>query len=293
MIDGVLAVGRAWAPDLIVFEPLSYAGPLAAAALGIPAVRHTWGIDYTYFQREFEPEALGPLCERLGIPDVETFGLATVDPCLPVLQVPLLDEVPVIPRRLPMRYVPYNGSRPTPRWLRAPVRRPRICVTWGTSSGKWDDRFVLTGRVVRALAGLDAEIVAAVSPRDLHLVDLPDTDNVRLAEYTPFNVLFPTCDLVISQGGLGTVMTALSAGVPHLILPAMADTVLNARQLAATGAGDFLFPVEAEQDDIREITERMLGTASYADAARELQAANAALPTPGVLVESVRDLLAG
>jgi len=74
MIGDLLDFARQWQPDLVVFEPTTYAGPLAAAALGIPAARHLWGIDFTLRTREFEPEVLAPVLDRLHLAEVETLG---------------------------------------------------------------------------------------------------------------------------------------------------------------------------------------------------------------------------
>src|SRR5579859_64491 len=40
MIDDVVAFGRRFDPDLVLFETYAFAGPLAAAVLGVPAVHH-------------------------------------------------------------------------------------------------------------------------------------------------------------------------------------------------------------------------------------------------------------
>src|SRR5262249_35409448 len=47
MVDGLREVAESWRPDLIVYDPLSYAGPIVAARLGIPAIRNMFGPDVT------------------------------------------------------------------------------------------------------------------------------------------------------------------------------------------------------------------------------------------------------
>ena len=54
----LLALMRSWRPDLVVFEESTYAAALVANALGIPAVRHLWGVDILSYVRSFEPAAL-------------------------------------------------------------------------------------------------------------------------------------------------------------------------------------------------------------------------------------------
>src|SRR4051812_46742316 len=43
MVDDLVAFAQAWRPDVVVADPLTYAGPIAAAVLGVPAVRHLFG----------------------------------------------------------------------------------------------------------------------------------------------------------------------------------------------------------------------------------------------------------
>ena len=44
MLDDLFDVAWSWRPDLVVYDPTTYAAPIVAAALGIPAVRHIHGV---------------------------------------------------------------------------------------------------------------------------------------------------------------------------------------------------------------------------------------------------------
>jgi UDP:flavonoid glycosyltransferase YjiC (YdhE family) len=291
MTAPTVALARRWRPDVVVYEPTTYAGPLAAAVLGVPALRHTWGIDYTCLYREFEPEALAGLCARCGVDGVETLGAATVDPCPPVLQVPPSASVPVPVHRIPMRYVPYNGAGPAPGRPPAPGRRPRVCVTWGASSAQWDRRLVRPDVVLEALAGLDVDVVVAASTAVRELIGaLPD--GMRLVVDQPLHHFLPGCAAIVHQGGLGTLMTAAAHGVPQLLLPRLADTLLNARRLAATGAGDFALPGEADAAGVRARLEGLLRSPAHTGAAAVLRSEIDRLPNAGTTVRAVEALVA-
>ena len=286
MVDGLAGVVSGWGADLIVSEPTTYAGALAGALAGVKVVRHTWGIDFAYLQREFEEEALAGLCERLGLAGVETLGEVSVDPCPPRLQVPDTGWVPVPVRRLPMRYVPFNGVGVVPGWLAGLPRRPRICVTWGMSTQSWDAAAMRAGDVVRALAGLGAELVVAVSGSGAELLgEVPE--GVRVVVDVPLSGLLPSCDVLVSQGGLGTVMTGAVCGVRQVVVPLLADTVLNGRRLAAVGAGELVFAQEIAGGGLRAAVERVLGLACYGEAAGALRAELAGLPGPADIVTTL------
>ena len=45
VLDDLVSFGRAWRPDLMLWEPFNLAAPVAAAALGVPGVLNLWGPD--------------------------------------------------------------------------------------------------------------------------------------------------------------------------------------------------------------------------------------------------------
>jgi UDP:flavonoid glycosyltransferase YjiC (YdhE family) len=287
MTDDTIAHCRDWRPDLIVHEATSYAGPLAGAALGIPAVRHIYGVDYTYQGREFEDEALAQLCAHLGVESVETLGMATVDPCPPSMQVP----APV--RRFPMRYVPYNGPAVFPDWLNEPPKRRRIGLTWGTSTSKLTSgRMFIPPRVVEAARELDVELVISMTARDGGALGaLPP--GTRVAERLPLHLLVPTCDVLVHQGGNGTLLNAALYGVPQLALPQLPDQTFYTNELARSGAGAVLKMNEVGVETIAARLDALLTEPSYAASAQRIREEMLAQPTTLETAEAVTKLAIG
>src|SRR2546423_3297064 len=68
MVDDLVAFAQAWRPDVIVYDPLTYAAPIAAAVVGVPAVRHLFGPDQP--PTAFEHAGLTPLLDRYGLDTV-------------------------------------------------------------------------------------------------------------------------------------------------------------------------------------------------------------------------------
>ncbi|MFB6436972.1 nucleotide disphospho-sugar-binding domain-containing protein [Streptomyces sp. NPDC056411] len=282
MLDDTLDLARHWRPDLIVFDPTTYAGPLVAARLGIPAVRHIWGMDYTCRTREFEPEALADLCGRLGIPGVETLGDITVDPCPPSLQV----EAPV--ERLTMRFVPYNGPAVVPDWLTRPAERPRICVVESSAVTRWGGpEAALTPVALEAFADVDADVVAVGTGA---VPDGPLPPRARLVDRIALHLLLPDCDLLVHQGGGGAVMTALAAGVPQLVLPRFTDHVFNGRRISEAGAGRELFAGRATAELIRAEADLLLRDGGYRATAEKLRREMAEQPSAAEVADQLAEL---
>jgi UDP:flavonoid glycosyltransferase YjiC (YdhE family) len=296
MVGGVLDSVRQWRPDLIVYEPTTYAGPLVSAVTGVPALRHLWGVDVHHAAREHEAAAFAPLCRRLGVAGLPG-AVPTLDPCPPALQ---LGGGGV---RVPMRYVPYNGPGTMPRWLAGPPARRRICLTGGLSLS-WRPGSSPAGdpasgglpltELVRALRGVDAEIVVAVSPADRSALSAalgPAPDHVRVVEMLPLHLLLDSCDLVVSRGGNGTLMTAVTAGTPQLCIPGQRADWASAESLAATGAGEFCDPATATGEDIRRAAERILAGPGYREAARRLRDQANDRPPPARAVADIEALV--
>ncbi|SEF24308.1 UDP:flavonoid glycosyltransferase YjiC, YdhE family [Amycolatopsis pretoriensis] len=283
MQDDLVALVRRWKPDLMVFDAVTYAGPLAAAACGVPAVRQIWGADYSSYLTGFAPRALAAHRAALGLDDVDVLGVATLDPCPPSLQ--RHDDV----HRFFARHLPYNGSGVAPRWLLEPKRRKRICVTWGTIAHVLGERAFGVDKVLDAFTGVDAEVVCAVSPRDRERLGVLPA-NVRVAENLPLHLLLPSCDLIVSQGGAGAVASAITAGVPQVCVPHFGEHVLNARAVADGGAGELIPLDAASAESVRDAVERVLGSASYEKAAAGLAEEAAAQPALSEVVTRLPEL---
>ncbi len=114
--------------------------------------------------------------------------------------------------------------------------------------------------------------------------------DVRAESWLPLNALLPQCDGLINHGGSGAVLTALACGVPQLVLPSGTDRNLNAEAVARRGAG--LDAGTADGISI-DLVEALLRDEQLAEAAREVRAEIAAMPTPTELDGRVAQLAQG
>jgi UDP:flavonoid glycosyltransferase YjiC (YdhE family) len=80
------------------------------------------------------------------------------------------------------------------------------------------------------------------------------------------------------HGGFGTVLGALSAGVPVAVLPLFADQPYNAARVAALGAGIALERGPAGVGGLRSAVEALLADPGYAERAAAIAADVRALP---------------
>jgi UDP:flavonoid glycosyltransferase YjiC (YdhE family) len=294
MADDLVSFTRRWQPDLVVFDPITFAAPIAAAVAGIPSVRHLFGPDFTSggagaggagAGARPEMPGMGALLARFGVPELPLRGTLTVDPCPPSMQ-----PSAVSPRE-PMSYVPYNGPGITPRWPSGPGRR--ICLTWGTSTVALtgDDSF-LPPAVIRAAKDTGAEIVIAVTGEQRRL--LPEVPaGARVLESVPLHLVLPECAAVVHQGGAGTTLTAAALGVPQVILPQLPDQRFNAQQAAATGAALCLPFADLTAESVAAPIAAVLNEPGPAAAALRLRQEIQAQPQPAEVVGKLESLVAG
>jgi len=275
MADDLIAFARGWRPDLIVFDPLSYAGPLAARLVGVPAVRNLFGPDITL---DLEQEALEPLLDRYGLADLDIFGALTVDPCPPGLQLPSRGP------RQRMRYVPHSGLSAVPPWLAEPPGRRRVCLTWGTSTTRLSTHYTSwLPEILSGLSKVDAEVVLAVTAADRSLLgEVPD--GVRIAEQVPLEALLPGCAAVVHQGGAGTTLTSLLYGLPQLVIAQLADQLVNAYCVSRSGAGRYLIPDSGVAEQAFAGVTALLDDPAYRRAARRLRQEMCGAPPPAGIV---------
>ncbi|MER5627791.1 activator-dependent family glycosyltransferase [Streptosporangium sp. NPDC002544] len=304
MIAGLVDFARRWQPDLIIWEPFTYAGPIAAKACGAAHARLLWSVDVFGIAREHflrlkteQPahERADPLADWLGsyarkygfaFDEDMTTGHFTID------QLPASLTAQADLPYVPMRYVPYGGPAVVPKWLSVPPERPRVALTLGLTATELFDGYALdTQDVLDSLGDLDVEVVATIAESEQEkLTRVPR--NARLVPYVPLHALAPTCDVVVNHAGPGTALTTALHAIPQLALGYHFDEPILARRLAARG-GALEIPYErATGRDIREAVLRLLAEPSFREGARDLRDEMHATPTPNQLVPHLEELTA-
>jgi MGT family glycosyltransferase len=182
------------------------------------------------------------------------------------------------------------SNAPTPGWLaEMPADRPWVHVTEGTAH--YQDPFVLRA-AAQGLANRPMEVImttgAQRDPADLDLG--PRAPNVRVEQFVSHSDLLPRCAALVTTGGAGTVMAALRAGVPQLIVPTHWDKPDNARRVVEAGVGLRLTPRQCTPKGLREAVERLLFEPQFRERARQLARQLAQEPGPpraAVLLEEL------
>jgi len=310
MYDELVDFAREWKPDLVIWDSITFPGPVAAAAVGAAQVRSLLGRDhwarmYSLFLK-LRAEQPGEVTEnpvrdwltakldRFDLPfhDDLILGQATIDPMPSWMRFPI-DHEHLAHEYKTVRFIPYNGPSLIPDWLKQPApERPRVCFSLGVSGREvWGGRGSVRAQdLFDAVADLDIEVVATLKANQFDAGSkIPD--NVRLVEHVPLNALLPSCSAIIHHGGTGTTETAVIHGVPHLVVPAaLYDEAPAARAIAARGASIVLEQEDFSVTTLRRDLLRLLNEPSFKQSATRLQQEMAAAPTPHDLVADLVDL---
>ncbi|WP_165065716.1 glycosyltransferase [Marisediminicola senii] len=118
-----------------------------------------------------------------------------------------------------------------PWWDDLDDGRPIVHVTQGTIDNADLSKLVLP--TIEALGNTDVLVV--VSTGGAHLGELPD--NVRVAEFLPYDLLMPKTAVFVTNGGYGGVQQALRYGVPIVVAGDTEDKPEVAARVAWAGVG--------------------------------------------------------
>ena len=169
-------------------------------------------------------------------------------------------------------------------WMPPPGNAPLVLVAMSTT---FQDQIDALQRIVDALGTLPVRGLVTTGPA-LDVSALEPGENVTVVPGAPHTEVLRRTSLVVTHGGHGTVMKALAAGVPMVVLPHGRDQADTAARVTSRGAGLVLnrsaSPValasairEVLQDDRYREAARLLGEnvrreASSDSLVRELEA---------------------
>jgi UDP:flavonoid glycosyltransferase YjiC (YdhE family) len=159
-----------------------------------------------------------------------------LQPTVPSFEYPLASEPPslVFVGALPP---PAFMSSQLPVWADDVDRAQRVVlVTQGTFTNL--DLGQLIAPTLEALANEpDTLVIVTTGGRPIDAIPGDIPANARVADYLSFDWLLPKVDLVVTNGGYGTVNMALRAGVPLVVAGLADDKVEISARIAWSGAG--------------------------------------------------------
>jgi UDP:flavonoid glycosyltransferase YjiC (YdhE family) len=159
----------------------------------------------------------------------------------------------------------------TPAWWKdLDGGRPLVHVTQGTIAN--DDVSQLILPTIEGLADEDVLVVVSTGGRPVDSIPGPFPANVRVAEYLPYDRLFPRLSAFVTNGGYGGLHYALEHGVPIVAAGTTEDKLETTARVAWSGAGVNLRTESPEPAAVRDAVLRVLSVPGYRLAAERIGA---------------------
>jgi UDP:flavonoid glycosyltransferase YjiC (YdhE family) len=173
-----------------------------------------------------------------------------------------------------VRYIgnipPSPRQHPLPDWWQKLDKAKRlVLVTQGTVAN-WN----LGQLIGPTLQGLSEEkdllvlVTTGGRPAEDIPIDIPA--NARIAPFLPYEQVLPKIDLLITNGGYGTVNMALAQGVPIVSAGLTEDKEEVSANLQWSGGGIDLRTNEPSPEAVRTAARKILDSSVYRDRAKEL-----------------------
>jgi MGT family glycosyltransferase len=206
---------------------------------------------------------------------------------LPLYLVPSAPEFDNHRRDLPasVRYVgpclwDKHRDQAPPAWLeQIPTHQPVVLVDEGTH---FEHQPRVLEMAARGLAGLPLTVVL-LAGEGRRLADLklgPLASNVMLQSHAPLSDVLPVADALVTNGNSESVLAALQAGLPAVVLPSIWDQAEMAWRVAETGTGLRVSPWRATPARMRGAVLRVLDEPFFRDNATKMGAALASRGGP-------------
>lgn len=274
--DDVLALGREWAPDLIVCDEIDYGAMIAAEKSGLPHATVLVTGAGSFAHADLLDDALNDVRAAYGLSPQRDLQMVHRHLVLSPFPTSFRDPRFPLPSTARTFHTPVRGRGATPSWH--VEGRPVVYFTLGTifntESGD------LFARVLAGLHEIEATCVVTVG----RLIDPdefgPQPGHIHIVRYLPQDDVLPNCDVVITHGGSGSVLGALAHGLPMVVLPMGADQPQNGDRVIDRGLGKVLDVIAATPDEVREAVSAVLREPSYRVAAKRLRDEVTAHPPP-------------
>jgi MGT family glycosyltransferase len=270
----ILSVARELKPDALVVDCMMGAGLVASEVLDIPTavLVHVlyqpfvsfWGniaVEVSRCREAFGLEPLGSpaLADQLG-------RAAKV-----LALMPEEFDYPDAPRSDNTHYVGPIFDPPVPNppddlGFDPGDHRPLVLVSLSTTKQRQGEALP---PILAALESLPVRGLVTLGGIDAGHHSIPS--NVVVHDYLPHAGVLGQVSLVVSHGGLSTVMAALAHGVPLVCIPQGREQPLNAERVAACGAGVNL-PIDTGAEAVADAIATVLDEPRYKVAAEAMAA---------------------
>jgi UDP:flavonoid glycosyltransferase YjiC (YdhE family) len=309
----LVAIARAWQPDMLIRDAADYGAVIAAEHLGLPhavvafaaalrtmtifereaaaqldPVRQAWGLApdptlaslYRYLSLAYAPPsfALRDVSPALGKQTVEPAPIGAIPPTTHFIRPHIFDNA---------------DDERLPDWVAGLPARPTIYATLGTELSHEPEFYPsVLQTIIAGLRDTPVNLIVTVG-RENDPADFgPQPGNVRIERYIPQSLLLPHCDLMVMHAGSNSLLAALDIGLPMVVVPLIADQFFNAHVLRELRLGLVVPHAQLTLASVRAAVDEVLANPLYRENVRRLQAEMHTLPNEQHAVELIQQVAA-
>lgn len=229
MLPAMESLCEQWQPDFLLREPCEYASAIVAGAKNIPVAQ----VAISTADGEIGSiDAAAPVLEH------HRQGLVDELKCEPYLtRFPASMDPPLFSSTLRYRESPLRPARPLPDWWKGSLS-PLIYVTFGSVLGHMTIAPQVFKMAIGAVSQVKGVRVLMTVGRGFDISSIGRIPaHVHVEPWVEQVDALSAATLTVCHGGSGTVLGALGAGVPLVVVPFFADQFDNAARVARAGAG--------------------------------------------------------
>jgi UDP:flavonoid glycosyltransferase YjiC (YdhE family) len=184
------------------------------------------------------------------------------------------------------------GQTPLPPWAHElDGSRKVVLVTQGTVANH--NFGLLIAPTLAALANEpDVLVVATAGGRPVEAIPGAVPSNARLASYLPFEWLLPRVDVLVTNGGYGSVNQAMSFGIPLVTAGMTEDKADVNLRVAWSGVGVNLATNEPTPEALRTAVRTVLDRPAYRMRASQMADEFARIDTQSAILSIISHVVA-
>jgi UDP:flavonoid glycosyltransferase YjiC (YdhE family) len=162
------------------------------------------------------------------------------------------------------------GQTKLPEWWRQIDRTKRlVLVTQGTIANR--DLGQVIAPALVALGGReDVAIIVTTGSQPAESIPVAIPSNAHITSFLPYDQIMPEIDLLITNGGYGTVNMAISYGIPIISAGLTEDKEEVSAHVQWSGAGIDLRTNQATPDAIKRAVDEIFTQPGYRERAQQL-----------------------
>jgi UDP:flavonoid glycosyltransferase YjiC (YdhE family) len=177
----------------------------------------------------------------------------------------------------PNSKVQYIGALPTPAgqptlpewWQQLDRNKRLVLATQGTVANR-DFGQVIAPALVALGGREDVIIIVTTGGQPVESIPVAIPSNARIASFLPYAQIMPEIDLLITNGGYGTVNMAISHGIPIISAGLTEDKEEVSAHVQWSGAGIDLRTNQASPEAIRHAVDEIFTQPGYRERAQQL-----------------------